>query len=302
MTILTVGSVAYDDIITPYAQRLRALGGSATYFAIAAKHFHDISLVAVIGDDFNYADENLLRDLGIDLQGLEKVAGRCFYWKGEYLANWNDRVTHDTQLNVFEHFDPKIPGSLRDCPYLFLGNIHPSLQRAVLKQMGNRPKIVSLDTMNLWIRETRKDLHDVLADVDVLLLNDSEAIMLSGEHHLIKAARTIAQMGPSTLCIKRGENGALLVQGDRLFSAPAYPLVDVVDPTGAGDSFAGGFMGYLAQSGDLSFDNMKRAIIYGSVLGSFTVESFSVDRIAAITRDEIEARYHKFVELTHFHQ
>ncbi len=302
MTILTVGSVAYDDIITPYAQRLRALGGSATYFAIAAKHFHGISLVAVIGDDFNYADENLLRDLGIDLQGLEKVAGPCFYWKGEYLANWNDRVTHDTQLNVFEHFDPKIPDSLRTCPFLFLGNIHPSLQRVVLKQMDGRPKAVALDTMNLWIRETRKDLLNVLADVDILLLNDSEAMMLSGEHHLMKAARTIAKMGPSTLCIKRGENGALLVQGDRIFSAPAYPLVEVVDPTGAGDSFAGGFLGYLAQSNDLCFDNMKRAVIYGSVLGSFAVESFSIDRIAAISRAEIEARYNKFVELTHFHQ
>lgn len=302
MTILTVGSVAYDDIITPYAQRLRALGGSATYFAIAAQHFNGISLVAVIGEDFNYADEKLLRDAGIDLQGLEKVAGHCFYWKGEYLAHWNDRITHDTQLNVFEHFNPKIPESLRECPYLFLGNIHPSLQRAVLKQMSGRPKIVSLDTMNLWIRETRKDLLDVLADVDVLLLNDSEAIMLSGEHHLMRAAHTIAKMGPSTLCIKRGENGALLVQGDRIFSAPAYPLAEVVDPTGAGDSFAGGFLGYLAQSGDLSFDNMKRAVIYGSVLGSFAVESFSVDRIAALTRAEIDARYQRFVELTHFHQ
>ncbi len=302
MTILTVGSVAYDDIITPYAQRQRALGGSATYFAIAAQHFNGISLVAVIGDDFNYADEKLLRDAGIDLKGLEKVAGRCFYWKGEYLANWNDRITHDTQLNVFEHFSPKIPETLRDCPYLFLGNIHPSLQRAVLKQMSGRPKIVALDTMNLWIRETRKDLLDVLTDVDVLLLNDTEAIMLSGEHHLMKAAHTIAKMGPSTLCIKRGENGALLVQGDRIFSAPAYPLAEVVDPTGAGDSFAGGFLGYLAQSGELSFDNMKRAVIYGSVLGSFAVESFSVDRIAALNRAEIEARYRSFVELTHFHQ
>ena len=301
MSILTVGSVAYDDIITPYDKRTRALGGSATYFALAARHFHEVSLVAVIGNDFNYADEQLLRDKGIDLKGLEKVAGRCFYWKGEYLANWNDRVTHDTQLNVFEHFNPKVPDEYRAHPFVFLGNIHPSLQREVLNQMNEQPKVVALDTMNLWIKETRKDLLETLKQVDVLLINDSEAQMISGEHNLMDAARTIAKMGPSTLCIKRGEHGALLVKGDQIFTAPAYPLCRVVDPTGAGDTFAGGFVGYLAGSGDLSFDNMKRAVIYGSVMGSFTVESFSVDRIAAVTRDDIEARYRDFVAYTHFH-
>jgi len=302
MSILTVGSVAYDDIITPYDKRSRALGGSATYFAIAAQHFHQISLVAVIGEDFNYADEKLLIDKKIDLLGLEKVAGRCFYWKGEYLANWNDRVTHDTQLNVFESFKPKVPDSYRDLPYVFLGNIHPSLQTEVLKQMNGRPKIVALDTMNLWIKETRSDLLETLKGVDVLLVNDSEAQMLSGEHNLMDAARTIAKMGPTTLCIKQGEHGALLVQNDQIFTAPAYPLCTVVDPTGAGDTFAGGFMGYLASTGNLSFENMKRAVIYGSVMGSFTVESFSVDRVAAITREDIDARYNEFVKLTHFHK
>lgn len=301
MTILTVGSVAYDDIITPYDKRERSLGGSATYFAIAAKQFCDISLVAVIGEDFNYADENLLRDKGVDLQGLEKVEGKCFYWKGEYLANWNDRVTHDTQLNVFEHFNPKIPDSYRSSDYLFLGNIHPNLQLQVLNQMSSKPRFVALDTMNYWIKETRKELIEVLHNVDILLVNDSEAMMLSGEHHLVDAAKTIAKMGPSTVCIKQGEHGALLFQGDKAFAAPAYPFCKVIDPTGAGDSFAGGFLGYLAASEDQSFDTMRRAVIYGSVLGSFAVESFSVDKTASLTADDIEKRYHEFVDLSHFH-
>ena len=301
MSILTVGSVAYDDIITPFDRRDRALGGSATYFGLAAQHFAQVNIVAVVGDDFNYADERLLREKGIDLAGLEKVPGRCFYWKGEYLANWNDRVTHDTRLNVFEHFEPKIPSSYRDCPFVFLGNIHPALQAQVLEQMEGQPRLVALDTMNLWIKESRSQLLATLANVDALLINDSEAIMLSGQHHLIDAARTIAKMGPRILCIKRGEYGALLVEGDRLFTAPAYPLCRVVDPTGAGDTFAGGFIGYLAKTGDLSFENMKRAVVYGSVMGSFTVESFSIDRCAAISDRDIDERYHAFVDLTHFH-
>ena len=301
MTILVVGSVAYDDIITPYDHRERALGGSATYFALSAQHYAQNNLVAVIGEDFNYADERLLIDKGIDLEGLEKVAGKCFYWKGEYLANWNDRVTHDTQLNVFEHFNPKIPDGYRDAEYLFLGNIHPSLQGQVLKNMNGRPKVVALDTMNLWIKETRNDLIEVLGSVDLLFVNDSEAMMLSGKHSLIEAAETIAKMGPTTVCIKQGEHGALLIQGDKLFAAPAYPLCKVVDPTGAGDTFAGGFLGYVAKTGDLSFENLKKGVIYGSVMGSFTVESFGVDRCASLTDEDIDKRYQEFVELTHFH-
>lgn len=302
MSILTVGSVAYDDIITPFERRERALGGSATYFALAAQHFSPVNLVAVVGGDFNYADEQLLREKGIDLRGLEKVSGRCFYWKGEYLANWNDRITHDTQLNVFEKFNPKIPDAYRDSPFVFLGNIHPTLQLQVLNHIHDRPKLVALDTMNLWIKENRKDLLATIKAVDVLIVNDSEAVMISGCQHLIEAARTIAKMGPSTLCVKRGEHGALLVQGERIFVAPAYPLCKVVDPTGAGDTFAGGFVGYLAKTGDLSFDNLKRAVVYGSVMGSFTVESFSIDRCAAITDEDIQRRYQEFVALTHFDQ
>jgi len=301
MTILTVGSVAYDDIITPYDRRERSLGGSATFFSIAAQLFAPVRLVAVVGGDFNYADERLLREKGVDLEGLDRVEGRCFYWKGEYQANWNDRITHDTQLNVFQHFNPKLPDAYRDTDYVFLGNIHPELQLQVLNQMSKRPKIVALDSMNLWIKESRPKLLEVLRQVDFLLINDSEARMLSGQHDLPEAARTIAKMGPSTLCIKQGEHGALLFQGSRIFAAPAYPLCKVVDPTGAGDAFAGGFMGYLAQSGSLAFENLKRGVIYGSVLGSFTVESFSVDRCAALTSDDVAARYQEFVELTHFH-
>jgi len=299
MSILTVGSVAYDDIITPFAKRDRALGGSATYFALAAHHFTKINLVAVIGDDFSYADEELLRHKGIDLQGLEKVSGKCFYWKGEYLANWNDRISHDTQLNVFEHFEPKIPDSYRESNFLFLGNIHPSLQQSVLNQV-TQPRWVALDTMNLWIKETRSALLQTLKSVDVLLVNDSEAMMLSGEYNLYDAAKTIAKMGPKTLCIKKGEHGALLIRGNEIFTAPAYPLCRVVDPTGAGDAFAGGFLGYLASAESDNFDTLKKAVIYGSVMGSFTVESFSVDRIAALTDGDLEKRYNEFVDMTHF--
>lgn len=299
MNILTVGSVAYDEVITPFDRRERALGGSATFFSIAARHFAPVSLVAVIGNDFNLADEQLLEHKGVDLAGLEKVDGKCFFWKGEYLANWNDRITHDTQLNVFEHFKPKVPHALRDSEVVFLGNIHPSLQLDVLNQI-DKPKIVALDTMNLWIKETRADLIDTLKHVDFLLINDSEAAMLSGQRQLIEAAKTIAAMGPKTLCIKQGEHGALLIRGEEIFMAPAYPKCNVVDPTGAGDSFAGGFIGYLAAQNDLSFDTLKKAVIYGSVMGSFTVESFSVDRLASITRDDIEARYREFVTFTHF--
>jgi sugar/nucleoside kinase (ribokinase family) len=233
---------------------------------------------------------------------MEKVPGRCFYWKGEYLAHWNDRITHDTQLNVFEHFSPKIPEKYRESNMVFLGNIHPDLQDDVLKQMGDQPTLVALDTMNLWIQTTRAQLIRVLKNIDLLFVNDSEAIMLSGKHDLVEAARTICTMGPSTVCVKRGENGAILIDDSHIFTAPAYPLCKVVDPTGAGDTFAGGFLGYLAKTGDLSFENMRRAVIYGSVMGSFTVESFSVDRCAAITDQDIEDRYHAFVDLTHFHR
>ena len=300
MSILVVGSVAYDDIITPYDRRERALGGAATYFALAAQHFSRVNLVAVVGEDFDTAYEQLLADRNIDLRGLEKVAGKCFYWKGEYLANWNDRVTHDTQLNVFEHFNPKIPDVYQNPDFLFLGNIHPELQLQVLQAMERRPKHVVLDTMNLWINISRDKLLETLSHVDILIINDSEAMMLSGNQHLVDAANTIAKMGPKIICVKRGEYGALLFAENRIFAAPAYPLCKVVDPTGAGDTFAGGFVGYLSINRDFSFANLKKAAIYGSVMGSFTVESFSVDRCASLDQEDINTRYRYFVELTHF--
>lgn len=299
MSIVTVGSVAYDDIITPFASRERALGGSATYFALAAQHFSKINLVAVIGSDFNYADKQLLQSKDIDLEGLEEVDGKCFYWKGEYLPKWNDRISHNTQLNVFEHFDPKIPENYRNEDFLFLGNIHPTLQQSVLNQM-TKPRWVALDTMDHWIRDARTDLLNTLKHIDVLVINDSEAMMLSGQHNLFEAAQTIFKMGPTTLCIKKGEHGALLFRGDDIFTAPAYPLCKVVDPTGAGDAFAGGFLGYLAAAKSDDFDTLKKAVIYGSVMGSFTVESFSVDRVAALTEEDLKKRYDEFVTMTHF--
>ena len=301
MSILVVGSVAYDKIVTPFDKRDRALGGSATYFSLAAQHFSKINLVGVIGDDFNPSDRKILADKDIDLQGLEVADGKTFFWSGEYMPNWNERITHDTQLNVFEHFKPKIPQAYREMPYVFLGNIAPTLQMEVLEQIETA-KLVALDSMNLWMDIALDDLVKVLSKVDVLLINDSEARQLSGKNELLEAYRTIREMGPRILCIKQGEHGAILFSGDDIFIAPAYPLCKVVDPTGAGDSFAGGFIGYLASTDDISFDNLKKAVIYGSVMGSFTVESFSVDRCAAVTRDQIGTRYREFVEMTHFHQ
>lgn len=300
MSILVVGSVAYDDVITPFASRNRALGGSAVFFSLAAHHFTSTKLVAVVGNDFKPSDRRMLESHNVDTEGLIQEEGSCFYWKGEYLGNWNDRVTHATHLNVFEHFDPVIPSSYADSDFVFLGNIAPALQSRVLDQM-TQPKLVALDTMNYWITQAKQELIATLNRVDILIINDSEARLLSGETSLVEAARTIRNMGPRVLCIKRGEHGAMLFNENRVFVAPAYPLCQVVDPTGAGDAFAGGFLGYLAAQpqSDL-FEVMKIAVIYGSVMGSFTVEAFSVDKLASVTNKEITSRYRNFVEITHF--
>ncbi|MCB1042949.1 MAG: bifunctional hydroxymethylpyrimidine kinase/phosphomethylpyrimidine kinase [Acidobacteria bacterium] len=298
MSILVVGSVAYDDIITPFASRQRALGGSAIYFSLAAQHFTPISMVAVIGDDFKQSDMRLLESHRIDTTGLIRESGPCFYWKGEYLGNWNDRITHATHLNVFEHFNPVIPHDYRKAEIVFLGNIAPELQNKVLDQVEH-PRIVALDTMNYWISHAKEALIETLRRVNILIVNDSEARLLSGEQSIIEAARTIRAMGPTILCIKRGEHGALLWYDDQVFVAPAYPMCEVVDPTGAGDSFAGGFLGYLARQ-KLDIHALRRAVVHGSVMGSFTVESFSVDRLAAIGTDDVNKRYQAFVDMTHF--
>jgi len=301
MTILAVGSAAYDDVITPFGGRESALGGSAIYFSLAAQHFTNINLVAVVGDDFRPEDRQLLQAKKIDTQGLVKEKGKTFFWKGEYGPTWNDRTTHVTDLNVFEKFDPVIPTLYRNSEYVFLGNIAPQLQLKVLDQIDH-PKLVVLDTMNFWINSDRQGLMEALKRVDLLMINDSESVLLSDETSLVAAARSILAMGPKAICIKLGEHGAMLIQGDRIFMAPAYPLVDVVDPTGAGDSYAGGFLGYLASKSRWDFDTLKKAVIYGSVMGSYTVESFSVDKLVDLTHEEISDRYFRFVEMTHFHR
>ena len=305
MSIVVVGSVAYDGVETPHGTVERMLGGSCTYIALAASYFSPVKIVAVVGDDFAQEDTDLLASRGVDLAGLERAAGKTFFWKGVYSADMNDRETLVTDLNVFEHFDPKLPDSYRDAAYLFLGNIQPTLQRNVRAQM-NQPRITGGDTMNLWINIAREELLATLRGWDFLLINDGEARMLSGENNLRKAARVIQGMGPNTVVIKRGEYGAMLFRGDDYFIVPGYLLEEVYDPTGAGDCFAGGFNGYLAQQGiDLGQGHidrreLSRAVIYGSVMGSFCCERFGVDRFRTLTRAEIDARFQEFKKFTDF--
>lgn len=301
MSLVVVGSVAYDGIETPYGKTERTLGGSATYISLAASFFTPVKLVAVVGEDFDPADRRLLEDRGIDLEGLESVPGKTFYWAGVYSDDLNDRTTLTTDLNVFADFNPKLPDRYRSALYLFLGNIQPGLQAQVRKQM-KKPALVGGDTMNLWIREAAAELAETLLGWDVLLVNDSEARMLTGENNLRAAAQKILTMGPHTVIIKRGEYGAVLFQRDGYFVTPGFLLESVFDPTGAGDSFAGGFMGYLAGCGGDPHTHaaLRRAVIYGSVMGSFCCESFGVQRLASLTREEIDARYREFQAFTHF--
>ena len=298
--ILAVGSVAFDSIKTPFGEASRVVGGAATYFSIAASFFTDVRIVAVVGEDFGGHVDRIFGGRRIDLTGLERVPGETFRWKGEYGFDLNSRETIYTQLNVFERFAPKIPDAHRSSPIVFLGNIHPSLQVDVLEQV-TRPALVGADTMNYWIERTPDELRRVLSRVDVLLINDSEARQLAGEANLVKAARVVQAMGPKTLVIKRGEHGVLMTRsGGGFFAAPAMPLEDVFDPTGAGDTFAGGFMGYLASCGTVDDGALARAIIYGSTLASFAVEDFSVDRLLRLTRDDVSSRFNEFKKLTHF--
>ncbi|MEK7405045.1 MAG: PfkB family carbohydrate kinase [Acidobacteriota bacterium] len=298
MSLVVVGSVAYDGVETPRGRVERMLGGSCTYFALAASYFTRVGIVAVVGDDFEPADVAFLESRGIDLAGLERAPGKTFFWSGVYSADMNDRTTLRTDLNVFADFQPKLPPHYRSQPYLLLGNIQPALQRAVRAQM-NSPRLVGGDTMNYWINNTRAELMEALREWDLLLINDSEARQLSGQSNLRRAARSIFQMGPRMLVIKRGEHGAILFDGDDHFAAPGYLLEDVIDPTGAGDSFAGGFFGYLAERGH-DAKELRRAVIYGSVLGSFCCEQFGVDRFRTLTRPEIDARFHEFKAFTEF--
>lgn len=299
MSILVVGSVAFDSVRTPYGKVDRMLGGSATFFALAASYFTEVRVVAVVGEDFGEEEMGVFRRRGIGTEGLERVPGKTFFWAGEYSDDLNDRRTLDTQLNVFAQFQPKIPEDYRRSEFLFLGNIDPELQRYVQSQMSG-PHLVVGDTMNFWIQGKPQEVHKTLAGMDVLLINDSEARMLSGEYNLLRAARKIHALGPQTLVVKRGEFGACLYRQGRVFAALGFPLEEVRDPTGAGDSFAGGFLGYLASAGSCDDATLRRAMIYGSVLGSFSVEQFGTERLQCLTRGEIEERYRQFKDLTHF--
>ena len=299
MAVLIVGSVALDTVITPFGKNEEALGGAATYFSCAANYFDNARMVAVVGDDFPREHMQTFRSLNIDLEGLEVQPGKTFRWSGKYGYDLNQRDTLSTHLNVFEHFHPKLPDSYRTSEFVFLGNIHPSLQLEVLDQIET-PGFVACDTMNLWIENEREKLGELIKRVDAVVLNDSEARELTGEPNLAKAARRIQDMGCLKVVIKKGEHGCLFFTPHSHFSAPAYPLDSVNDPTGAGDAFAGGFMGYLSRNGKVDELNIRRAIIYGSVMASFTVEEFGIERLVSLSDEEISARYKEFREITLF--
>jgi len=295
-----VGSVAFDALESPYGKVDRALGGAATYFAVAASFFTHVSLVAIVGNDFTSEDERIFRGRHIDTDGLERAEGKTFFWAGRYSQDLNERVTLTTELNVFAEFKPRLPEKYRGSKYVFLANIAPDLQREVLHQVKKRPKIAALDTMNYWIERSNAELRETLKHVDILMINDSETRELSNEHNLLRAAKHIFKMGPTTLIVKRGEYGAMMVDKRGVFCVPAFPLEEPHDPTGAGDSFAGGFMGYLAGNGDKSDASLRRAMVYGSVMGSFAVEKFGLDRLRHLKRSEIHARARHFSKLTQF--
>jgi sugar/nucleoside kinase (ribokinase family) len=302
MSILVVGTVAFDAIETPFGKTNKIVGGAATYICIASSFFSKkINLISVVGDDFPKETIQMLKKKQVDTTGLQiKKGEKTFFWSGKYHNNMNSRDTLDTQLNVLENFEPIVPEKHTNAEYLMLGNLMPSVQKKVLSQMKKRPKLVVLDTMNFWMDHFLPDLLEALEGVDVLTINDEEARQLSQEYSLIKAAKKILKMGPKYLIIKKGEHGALLFNKEEVFFAPALPLEDVCDPTGAGDSFAGGFIGYLEKTRDISFENMKRAVIYGSVLASFCVEKFGIEKIENLKQKEIECRLKKFVDLVEF--
>lgn len=299
MSLLVVGSVALDTVETPFGKADDALGGSATFFAAAASLFHPVGVVGVVGDDYPVDALSFLEARGVDLGGIERAEGESFRWSGVYSFDLNSRETLETRLGVFAEFSPKIPEEMRAAEWVFLGNIDPVLQMDVLDQI-QRPRFVACDTMNFWISGKRDELLRLLSRVDLLLVNDAEARELSGDHNLARAARWIMDRGPRYLVIKKGEHGAVLFTPNSVFFAPGYPLEDVFDPTGAGDAFAGGFMGHLAQCGRVEDADLRRAVIYGSVLGSFTVEKFSVDRLKDLTVEEVEERVRAFREMTVF--
>ena len=299
MTVLVVGSVALDSVETPFGKAEEVLGGSASYFAASASHQTPVQLVGVVGSDYPVERLDALTARGVDFSGLEHAEGESFRWRGRYRHDLNSAETLETKLGVFSHFKPKIPDQFKSAEYVFLANIDPRLQLDVLSQV-KKPKLVACDTMNFWIESRRPDLLELLGKVDLITLNDGEARQLTEQSNLVKAARWILERGPRTVLIKKGEHGAFMFTKSSVFYAPAFPLEDVFDPTGAGDSFAGGFMGWLARTGDLSESNMRRAVILGSAMGSFVVEGFSITRLLEVTRADIDARVADFHELVTF--
>ncbi|MBK5258711.1 MAG: sugar kinase [Thermoanaerobaculia bacterium] len=300
MSILVVGSVAFDALQTPFGKIDRCIGGSATYFSVAASFFSPVDLVAVVGDDFTEQDASVFKGRNINLDGLQKVPGeRTFFWSGEYGYDLNVAKTRDTQLNVFAGFKPKLNERQRSADVLFLANIDPDLQMDVLKQT-KRPRLVALDTMNYWITSKKDALAKIFSEVDLIIINEAEVRQFMGDSNLVQAARAILSLGAKTLVIKRGEYGVIMITKDSIFAAPAYPLENVFDPTGAGDTFAGGLLGYLASRREITDRELRRAIVFGSVLASFTVEKFSLDRLREISLREIQERYQDFRALTHF--
>ena len=302
MSLLVVGTMAFDAIETPFGKSNRIIGGAATYIAYSASNFvTPIKQISVVGGDFPQEELDDLAARGVDLEGVQiKKEEKSFFWSGRYHMDMNERDTLETQLNVLANFNPIVPDSYQDCEFVMLGNGVPAIQHSVLKQMHKRPKLVVMDTMNFWMETALADLENLLKDVDVLMVNDSEARQLSAQYSLVKAAKSILAMGPKYLVVKKGEHGALLFHGDKVFFAPALPLEEVFDPTGAGDTFAGGFMGHLASTKDISFENMKTAIIIGSAMASFCVEKFGTTRMKEITKEEINARIAQFVDLVQF--
>ncbi len=299
MSILVVGSVALDSIRTPFGEVEEILGGSATYFSVAASLFNRVRLVAVVGEDFPAAHVDFLASRSIDIGGLKRLPGRTFRWKGYYEFDLNDAHTTDTQLNVFEGFDPEIPEEYRDSEYVFLANIHPALQLKVLRQIRS-PRLIACDTMNFWIESQREALLETISHVDYLLLNDAEARQLAGEPNLVTAGRKLLEMGPGRVIIKKGEHGVIMLGEGVFFSLPAYPLEAVFDPTGAGDTFGGGFLGSLSRFPEMNEEDIRRSIVYGSVVASFNVESFSCNRLRDLSEEEIEERYREFASITSF--
>ena len=297
--LLVVGAVAFDSIRTPYGEAENILGGAATYLAVTASWFAPVRVVAVVGDDFGEEYLRVFQHRGVDTAGLVRAPGKTFRWSGEYEGDMNEARTLETHLNVFEQFAPEIPGLYLDTEFVFLGNIDPVLQLHVRRQLP-RARLVALDSMNYWIKGKPQELKTALAEVDILVINETEARMLSGISNLKKAAEAIRRMGPRTLVIKRGEHGVMLFSEGGIFSAPAFPLDEIRDPTGAGDSFGGGFMGHLAKAGEFSEAQLRRAVIYGSVMASYAVEGFGLSRLLRLTPEEIESRYHEFKNLTYF--